>query len=300
MEDSVMSKLVAVLTPTYNRAYILTKLYESLLKQTNFDFVWYIIDDGSSDNTKELVSTFDTDKFKIVYKYKTNGGKHTALNCGMGLIQEPLTFIVDSDDWLTEDAVETICKDYELIKDKKEVGILSYLKMFADSKIVGKLYSKDYLIDTYIGERVNRNITGDKAEIFKTEVLKEYPFPEFQGERFLSEAVVWVRIAKKYKSLFINKGIYYCEYLQDGLSNSVHKTLCKNPEGAVEYYKELAKKPTKLIYRIKYNLAYDIYAMIDGRKIKNIIKYASSKFWAFVLLLPAKIMSNKKKKEFLK
>ena len=111
--SEVFMKTVAILTPTYNRAHTLDKLYESLLIQTSFDFKWYLVDDGSSDTTEEKVKEFVNDKFEMLYIKKENGGKHTALNVGVSQIEEELTFIVDSDDYITSDAVETIVSDWE-------------------------------------------------------------------------------------------------------------------------------------------------------------------------------------------
>ena len=108
-----MGGKVAVLTPTYNRAYILDKLYLSLEEQTIKDFVWYIIDDGSTDDTESLISSFSCKEFSIKYTKKENGGKHTALNVGISQIEEELTIIVDSDDTLTKDAIETIKRDWD-------------------------------------------------------------------------------------------------------------------------------------------------------------------------------------------
>ena len=138
-----MSKTIAILTPSYNRAYILGKLYESLLAQTCFDFKWYIVDDGSVDNTKEVSAGFSSDKFEIKYIYKDNGGKHTAVNTGLEHIEEKLTFIVDSDDRLMPDAIETIVRDWQNYKHREEIAALSYYKCYSDNAIVGDCYGSD-------------------------------------------------------------------------------------------------------------------------------------------------------------
>lgn len=289
---------IAILTPTYNRAKCLDSLYNSLLKQTNYNFVWYIVDDGSTDETKQKVEFFkDNEKFEVEYIYKQNGGKHTALNVGVNQIKEPLTFIVDSDDYLTVDAVETILQDYSFIKDKKNVAGLSYLRMDTNGKCLGKQYSKDHFEDTYISERMNNNIWGDKAEIYKTDILKKYPFPAFKGEKFVSEATVWCNISQKYSLYFINKAIYVCEYLEEGYTKNIHKIIYNNPLGAIECYKEMSKKPVKFKLRLKYTVALNVYCMVAKEKI---FKHTNSKFWSFMLLVPSWLIYLNKKRKYKK
>ena len=130
---------LAIFTPTYNRADTLKNLYESLKNQTNKSFVWYIIDDGSTDETEETVKNFINDDFEIIYQKKQNGGKHTAINFGIKFVREELTFIVDSDDSLTSDAVETIHSDWKKFS-KENVAGLSYYRIDANGKILGKEY----------------------------------------------------------------------------------------------------------------------------------------------------------------
>lgn len=248
------NKTIAILTPTYNRSYILNTLYMSLMNQTNFDFVWYIVDDGSTDDTREQVQKFNQDKFQIVYLVKENGGKHTALNFALKEIQEELTFIVDSDDYLFNDAVQIILDDWGKYKGTPQLVGLSYYKMFPDNKVVGMKYKENVAtIGTTIDIRVNGRIKGDKAEIYLTDVLRNNPFPEYKNEKFLSEAIIWNLIASKgYKLVFIPRGIYFCEYLQDGLTQQGrNKQLC-SPLGTYDHAKSHLYKNIKLSIRIKY------------------------------------------------
>lgn len=251
-------KTLAILTPSYNRAYIITKLYESLMRQTSDDFRWYIVDDGSADNTAEIVKGFSCNHFEIVYIKKDNGGKHTALNEGLKHIHEELTFIVDSDDYLANDAVETIVNDWRTYRTDPTVGGLSYYKLHENGEVVGQKYdSSDAFVDTYTNIRVNQAVTGDKAEVYRTDVLKAHPFPEFPGEKFLSEAIVWNAIAKAgYKLAFIGKGIYFCEYLPDGLTSSGRKYRLQTPLGTMEHAKSFLYSQVKFQYIMKYMLLY--------------------------------------------
>ena len=264
-------KTLAILTPTYNRAYILAKLYDSLCIQTCNDFRWYIIDDGSTDNTEETVRSFNNDNVEIVYIKKANGGKHTALNEGIKHITEKLTFIVDSDDYLSNDAVETIVTDWEALGDLEQLGGLSYYKAYQNGQVVGDHYpSSEMLVDTYLNVRVNQAVAGDKAEVYRTDVLKQHPFPEFAGEKFLSEAIVWSAISQSgYKLAFIAKSIYFCEYLPDGLTSAGRKYRLQNPLGTMEHAKAFLCDAVCFKYRMKYMLLYTATRPFAKKSIKE-------------------------------
>lgn len=298
-----MKKLIAVITPTYNREKLLSNLYESLVNQTSHNFKWYIIDDGSKDNTSKVCKSFINEKrINIEYILKENGGKHTAINEAMKYVQEELSFIVDSDDELTSNAIEVIEDDYKYIESDDEICGLGYLRIDKKTnEAIGRFYSKDGLIDNFVNERINRNTYGDKAEIYKTKILKEYPFPVIEGERFMSESVVWCNISKKYKLRFFNKGIYICEYQQDGLSAGIHKTLFKNPKGAAECYLQMSSRQVNLKYRIKYTIAFSVYSFVAKTKLRDQFKRVSSKFLllctfgiAYIIYLNKKRKYNKK------
>ena len=251
-------KTVAILTPTYNRAHTLPRLYQSLREQTSFDFTWYVVDDGSTDETCQTVNQFHNADFDVVFIQKRNGGKHTALNKGLEHILEELTFIVDSDDYLLSNAVETVVKDWDIYKNRQNVCGLCYYKQYQDGTVVGDRYYFDSpMVDTYTNVRINKDVKGDKAEIYRTEILKLYPFPEIPGEKFLSEAVIWHAISRdSYELAFIGKSIYVCEYLEDGLTASGRKYRLQNPIGTMEHAKAFLYDSVKLKYRMKYMLLY--------------------------------------------
>ena len=206
--------------------------------------------------------------FDIVYEKKSNGGKHSALNRAYKLIQEELSLILDSDDELVNTAVETILADYPSIKNDASICALGYLRVDKSSKkVIGVPYTQDGIIDTFTNQRINKNTYGDKAEVFKSEILKLYPFPEFEGENFVSESTIWCKMSLHYKMKFLNKGIYICEYQVGGLSDGVHKRLFKNPKGASACYLSMSSKQVKLMPRIKYTVAYTVYSF--AAKIKG-------------------------------
>lgn len=127
--------LVSILTPSFNRASLLKKLYDSLRNQSDFSFEWLIVDDGSNDNTRDVCNSFTKDKFDIKYIYKENGGKHTAINEGVKYCKGILTFIVDSDDWLTLNAIEEIKKYYFKYNNLNDIAGFSFLRQYHDGKL---------------------------------------------------------------------------------------------------------------------------------------------------------------------
>ena len=268
-----MVKTVAILTPAYNRADRLSILFSSLNNQISKDFKWYIIDDGSKDNTKEVVESFQPNGFEIEYLFKPNGGKHTALNVGVERIEEELTFIVDSDDYLTEDAVSTIVADWQEYKNTGIVGI-SYYRINAEGRVIGDRYPIEPLvIDTFVNMRINQNVMGDKAEVYLTSTLKNYPFPVYDGERFLSEAIVWNAISNGGGKLaFIAKGIYVCEYLEGGLTMAGKKKMADNPLGYLEHCRAYMYPCVKSKIKWKYTLLYVVCAILAKRKYREKLK----------------------------
>ena len=227
--------MISILTPTYNRAYILEKAYQSLCEQTSFEFEWIIIDDGSTDNTEELVSTWKKDcaLFPIIYYKQQNGGKHRALNKGVSFVNSKYVLILDSDDSLGDNAVKLIHEWVSSIEGVSAFAGVAGLKAWNNKEgVVGGLIKKDYIDATNL-ERRKYGLLGDKAEVYKTEILKKYPFPEFEGENFLRESASWDRIAYDgYKIRWFNTVIYRCDYLNDGLTkNAGEKLYAKNFNG---------------------------------------------------------------------
>lgn len=217
--------LLTIVTPTYNRAYILSNLYESLCNQKgNSHFEWIIIDDDSNDGTDELVNSWlqVEHDFKINYYKQEHGGKHRALNKAFGIAAGEFIFIVDSDDTLTNNAVELIDGWLTEIRDKKEFAGVAGLRVSTKGETWGgKVDFNSQYIDATNFEREKYGLTGDKAEIYRTSILQETPFPEFENEYFVTEAVVFDKIASRgFKLRWYNMPIYICEYQEDGLTKN--------------------------------------------------------------------------------
>lgn len=230
---------ITVFTPTYNRAYIIGKLYESLKRQTFRDFEWIVVDDGSADDTESLFQTYlqEENHFPIRYIKTENGGKHRAINTAVSLAQSELFFIVDSDDYLTDDALEAIDTYESTIPefDKEKYAGVCGQRGFTTEIPIGTTFKGETLDITTL-ERPNYGISGDKAEVFYTKVLQKYPFPEFPGENFMTECIVWDRIAiDGYLLRFFNQITIVCNYLPDGLTAHSYTIFRKNPMGWAQY-----------------------------------------------------------------
>ena len=267
--------MITIFTPTYNREHYLKRLYMSLTIQTDKDFEWLIVDDGSIDATENLIQSFieNEKSFSIRYYKTVNGGKHRAINKGVQLAKGEWFFIVDSDDWLTEKAVQII-KKYcvEILDNEQFVGVAG-LKVFENNKIVGSTF-KGKCLDATSLERKRFNILGDKAEIFKTGILKKYPFPEYKNEKFMSEAVVWNKIAYDgYKIRWFNEDIYFCEYQEEGLTNNLRNNYRNSPNGYLHYVEQEIRFNKETLLR-RYILYGKCIRTIDIRSFKkeNILK----------------------------
>ena len=189
---------------------------------------------------------------------KTNGGKHTALNFGIKEINTELTFIVDSDDTLTEDAVQSILDVHEKYKSQDKISSYTFLKG-TDTKTPVIPIERDEFIENYIIYRIKNNRPGDMAEVYKTKYLKQFPFPEFAGEKFISEDVVWIEIGKVSDAVYLNKVIYICEYLPDGLTANDKPMKFASPLGSMLRGKRLMSKECGLRENIRGAIIYCCY-----------------------------------------
>ena len=249
---------VTVLTPTYNRAERLTNLYDSLMSQSSNDFVWMIVDDGSNDNTKEVVRSFVAHaKFEIRYLYKENGGKHTAINVGIAEIKTPLTIIVDSDDILLPTGIETILQYDSKYRGRPSLCGFSFLRITQGRPVVS--LPGDEFIASHIECRIKGRLKGDMAEVFYSDILKKYPFPEFPGEKFLSEDIVWITMGEKYQLVFVNRPVYQCEYLENGLTRNDKKLKFASPYGSMLRGKRLMASRCGWVSWMRGAIIYDCY-----------------------------------------
>lgn len=229
--------LITVFTPTFNRAHLLPRLFESLCKQTYKDFEWVIVDDGSTDNTEEVVVKWIIEQqFPIRYFYQENGGKHRAINRGVKEAKGELFFIADSDDWLPDNALEIVANEYEAVKgDSSFVGIAGF-DISPEGKRIGRRDDFDVIDCNILDLWYKYHVSGDMKEVFRTDVLREIPFPEVEGEKFCPEDLEWIRIAKEYKLRCFNKDIYIAEYQPNGLTDNIVRIRMKSPVASMMTY----------------------------------------------------------------
>lgn len=283
--------MITIFTPTYNRCHTLVRLYESLCRQTSFDFEWLVIDDGSTDDTKEYIQSLPEDRFRIRYYYQPNGGKHRAINRGVKLAGGEWFFIVDSDDYLTEDAVHLLNKYLKDIEsDNSYCGIVA-LRMTPDHKTIGTPCTYDTLDTDFISYQTKYMNKGDRAEVVRTSIMKNYPFPEIQNEKFCTEAVVWNRIAQKYISRYVNESIYVCEYLLGGLTDNYERIMNESPYYSMIYYRDLISyDQISFFSKIRYLVRYFHFCRIAKFCWIREVSPSLQMFLLFPLLIPAYII----------
>lgn len=283
---------ITILTPTYNRGNMLGKLYDSLLQQTNKDFIWLIVDDGSTDDTELLAAKWkQAGEIEIIYEKQENGGKHRALNRGIGRIESPLTFIVDSDDYLPADSIGIILDYHQRFSHTPDICGYSFLRFYSNGEVNTAYFPKDEENGTYLQVRINGGIGGDKAEVFFTKALKEYPFPEFPGEKFMPEDVVWMQMSEAYKMVHINRCIYISDYLEGGLTKSGRRMKLRSPQGMVLRSRiYLNHQDVKYKVKIKMMLLYHIYGKAADISVGKLMKEVKHKGLFMLCLLPGRIL----------
>ncbi len=258
--------LLTIFTPTYNRAYTLCRLYASLLRQTDKDFEWLIVDDGSTDNTRELVEAWKNENIiPVRYVYQENAGKPSAHNRGAREALGELFICLDSDDYLTDDAVEII-RDGWAKRDNGCIGLLAY-RLREDGSSITALrgdVTKSTLKDAY--DRYG--LTGDTALIFKADVLRRHEFVFFEGEKFIPEGYLYDKLDAEGLLAFVKRGIYVCEYLPDGYTANMKRLLYKNPQGYFAYINQRLKIDRTLKHRFLDSIRYMAMAIAHGRKRK--------------------------------
>lgn len=286
MSCQVQKIKVSVFTPTYNRKDTLKRLYESLCQQTVKDFEWIVVDDGSTDGTELLIQDIVQKKngFDCIYRKQNNSGKHAAINRGVALARGEYFFIVDSDDYVSSNAIERIIDIFKTINMQEFAGICGNI---CDSygEIIGTTFDGSANIDCRMSDRDKYNICGDKAEVFYTDILKKFPFPSFKGENFLSEGVVWNRIsAAGYLMRFFNEKIYICQYLPHGLSDTLPLIRKQNINGTLLFFRELYMMQSSLWAKCKTGSFYVRYALFNKQNIFD-VKNDLQEGWGFIFIL---------------
>lgn len=274
---------LTILTPAYNRKHTIVKLYESLKRQSVKKFQWLVIDDGSVDGTREYFQDIAKDEEIVVeYYYKENGGKHTALNFSHPYIKGELLCIVDSDDYLVDNAVEKILTNWQNYKNNDNICGMTFLRGYDEQNaMLLNIFEELPVVSNHIDYRVNAERKGDCFEVIRSEIIKKYPFPEFENERFIGESYLWNKIGFRYDTVYINEIMYICEYLEGGLTKSGRKLRIKCPYGGMEdcksYFEKNGKRKVKLKILIKEAWLFICYGKFAGLKMSEIVKKSEKK-----------------------
>ncbi|MFK4479349.1 glycosyltransferase family 2 protein [Bacillus sp. RC206] len=258
---------LTVFTPTYNRAYCLQNCYESLKRQTCKNFVWLIIDDGSSDHTKELVNNWIFEgHIKIRYHWQPNQGMHGAHNTAYGLIETELNVCIDSDDYMPDDAVEKIISFWNSYGSDEVSGIIG-LDLYIDGQIIGSELPENLKYSTLFNLYNKHGVTGDKKLVYRTELTKKYPYPIFKNEKYVGLAYKYYMLDQQYEMLLMNEPLCYVEYMPDGSSMNMLNQYRKNPRGFAFYRKELMKLPfTNRVFKYRQAVHYVSSSFIAKNK----------------------------------
>ena len=227
----MMKKLLTVFTPAYNRAHLLPRLYDALLRQTCEDFVWLVIDDGSSDNTRELVEGWIAEgELTIQYHYKENGGMHTAHNAAYDLIETELNVCIDSDDHMPVDAVEIILQTWERSRDDSLAGLVG-LDHDTKGSLIGTQFKPDERRITLSGFYAHGG-RGDKKLVLRTDVVNQYPrYPEYEGEKLVPLGTLYTLIDQDYELLTVNRPLVIVDYQEGGSSSTIFRQYRESPRG---------------------------------------------------------------------
>ena len=270
---------LTVFTPAYNRAHTLPRTYESMCQQNCKDFIWLIVDDGSRDNTAELVRRWQEQDngFEIRYVYKENGGMHTAHNTAYAHIDTELNTCIDSDDKLAPGAVEKILAKWDRVKDQGYAGIIGLDADF-DGKVIGRGFPEDMTETTVIGYYAAGG-SGDKKLVYRTDIINQYPpYPVFEGEKYVALSYKYRLIDQTYKMAVLDEVLCNVEYQADGSSGTMWKQYLKNPRGWMFWRKVQMQYPESA-----------------KRMVINCVHYCSSSFLAgnrhFISESPRKVLT---------
>lgn len=254
-----MKKLLTIFTPSYNRAYTLHKCYESLKRQSCKDFKWLIIDDGSTDNTKELVEKWknEDNDFEITYIYQKNQGMHGAHNTAYENIDTELNVCIDSDDYMPDDGVKKIKEKWKKVKYDKKIAGLIGLDSYENGDIIGGKFPDELKKSTLFEINNKYKIPGDKKLVYRSELTRKFQYPIFEGEKYVGLAYKYYKLDEDYELATMNEVLCVVEYLEDGSSKNMIKQYKKNPKGFAFYRIENIKNSkASLKFKVKESVHY--------------------------------------------
>lgn len=265
---------LTVFTPAYNRAHTLGRTYDSLLRQENKDFIWLIVDDGSADETAQLVRSWQNNDngFEIRYVFKENGGMHTAHNTAYAHIDTELNVCIDSDDMLASGAVDKILKKWETVKNQGYAGIVGLDADF-DGNIIGCGFPEN-MTETTLKGYYDAGGRGDKKLVYRTDVINRYPpYPVFEGEKYVALAYKYRLIDREYKLAVLNEVLCEVEYQTDGSSMNMWGQYRRNPQGFAFWRTIQAQDPASKAELVKNTIHYCSSEILAKQKGDRVAPY---------------------------
>lgn len=261
-----MTKTLTVFTPAYNRAHTIGRTYESLCRQTCKDFEWLVIDDGSSDNTRELIEGWiEEGKIPIRYIYQENQGMHGAHNTAYKNITTELNTCIDSDDWMPDDAVEIIVNLWKEKGCERYAGIIG-LDYASSGGLIGTKFP-DGISESTLSGFYAKGGQGDKKLVLRTDVVKKYPeYPRFENERYFGLVYLYSLIDQDYTCLVINKPLVIVDYQLDGSSHGMYRQYWNNPQGFMYLRKETMRLNKSLKTRFRNCIHYVSHCIRANKK----------------------------------
>lgn len=259
-------KTLTVITTTYNRGYCLHQVYESLIRQTCNDFLWLIIDDGSTDNTKCIVEKWISDSIiDIEYYYKDNGGMHTARNLAYDKVNTEINVIIDSDDWMTDDGVEIIVNYWKKNGSEKYYGIITN-NIDTKGNLIGTELPKTVLSAKHKDLIEKYKVSGDKKLVLRSDLSKLYPYPEFEGEKFYPASYKFRKLDLNYELLVLNKATCIVDYNDDSMTFDKFAQYHSCAKGFAHYRNEMIRISKSPKFIIKSMIHYIAESKMAGNK----------------------------------
>lgn len=299
---------LSILTPTYNRGNLLKRIYESLIKNSNYDlrFEWLIMDDGSTDNTKEIVDNFIKEKkINIKYYYQENQGKAVAINNLLNYAAGEFIIDCDSDDYFASNAFKIIKDKVDILRNSSKLYAAVFLKCDMSGEVSGKRFKEDKYITTMFELYFKDDIQGEKIILFKSDIRKKYRHELEKNEKFVTESRMYHKMDLKYKVVCFNIPLIIGDYRKDGYTSNIDKVFIKNPLGYCRYFEEILNyfdlkdvKLNKRLYLIKHYILFS-YLSKNNNIIKK-IKGRFNKFLLAILYIPGYLFSWKYKKKYTK
>ena len=250
---------ITIFTPTYNREKLLPRLYNSLVEQENNNFIWLVVDDGSNDNTKELITSFiKENKIKIEYIYQSNAGKNQAYNTGILNCSTRWFMCLDSDDYLTCNSIYLMLNQIHYIRGTKYIGVLS--PKGCDSVTTLKQVVFPNLKFGTITDIYKAGFIGEINVLLKADIAKLYLFPKIENEKFVTEAYILDQIDAKYEYYINSEIIVIAEYQEDGLTNNILRLYKNNPKSYSAYFNQKMKLSKAIMDKINACAQYICYS----------------------------------------